>query len=203
MGRPSPRASWVAPASAAAVGVALLVSSVLPERRLHVADRRGVVWADPSGLARAAGVPLDVYALASCMQSEESTDRGRLAVGRAAWNAVRGRRDKIVPLLLSSGHLGSQTVNPYASTSRPPTSRTLALAGAVAEGRVPDFVDGATQWDNPELQDRLHALYLANPRKYPKYRRSSEDVAARRRDAGAREVRVPGVEKTRFWTRRS
>jgi hypothetical protein len=160
----------------------------------------GLVAADPGGLARAAGVDLATYALASAMQSEEKTDRGRLAVGRAAWNAVRGDRSRVFAKLCPTGRFGSQDVNTYADTKRPPTARTLQLAAAVLEGRVPDIVDGATQWDAPKVQDRLHALYLRDPQRYPKYRHSSDDVARRRVAGGARMVLVPGVPDTRFWS---
>jgi hypothetical protein len=159
------------------------------------------VDADPAGLARAAGCELPTYALASMMQSEESTDRGRLAVGRAAWNAARGDPRRLLRLLVPRGRLGTQEVNPYAATHRGPTSRTIELARAITSGRVPDFVEGAVQWDAPEEQDRRHQLYLADPARYPRYRSSSADVARRRTAAGAREVRVTGVPKTRFWTR--
>jgi hypothetical protein len=170
------------------------------ELRLHVAGPNGYVEASPLGLARAAGVSLPVYALASAMQSEEKTDRGRLAVGRAVWNAVRGQTDGIFTKLCPSGLLGRQTVNPYADTSRPPTARTLDLAVAVAAGRVPDFVEGAVQWDAPEAIDRNHRLYLQDPERYPKYRRSAAEVAARRVAGGAREVRLSDVPNTRFWS---
>jgi len=199
--RSTPR--LVAAASAAIGGAAalfLLARRLAPpiESGLHVVGPGGLVAADPAGLARAAGADLPTYSLASCMQSEEQTDRGRLAVARTAWNMAREDRETLVRLLLPEGRLGT---NPYASTARPPTSRTLALAAAVLEGKVPDFVEGAVQWDAPRTQDRLHALYLRDPKKHPRYRRSSAEVAKRRRDAGMREVRVPGVSETRFWTR--
>jgi hypothetical protein len=180
-----------------------LLSHLFPpvELRLHVADPSGIVRADPAGLARAAGVDLDVYVLASAMQSEEKDDRSRLAVGRAIWNAVRENRGKLVRLLISSGQLGTQVVNPYAATHRPPTARTLGLARAIVDGRIPDFVEGAVRWDAPAAQDRRHALYLRDPVKYRKYRWSSADVVVLRQADHLREVRVPGVPNTRFWTR--
>jgi len=208
--RPNYRAdrSWRGAAlcgAAVGVGVALLSrrGDLFPtvETRPHVPGPDGVVVASPAGLARAAGVDLDVYALASAMQSEEKTDRGRLAIGRAVWNAVGGRRGRLVGKLLPSGRLGTQLVNPYAATHVPPTARTLGLALAVVEGRVPDFVERAVQWDAPALQDRHHALYLRDPARYPKYRWSAADVAARRVRDGARQVTVPGVPDTRFWSR--
>jgi hypothetical protein len=197
--------SW-APAVAvglgAVAGLGLLGRLLFPavETRPHVAGPSGYVEASPAGLARAAGVELATYALASAMESEEEGDKGRLAVGRAAWNAARGRRDRLVRLLLPRDRLGSQLVNPYASTARGPTARTIQLAQAVVDGRVPDIVQGAVQWDAPAAQDRRHQLYLRDPARYPRYRHSSADVARRRTAAGAREVRVPGVPSTRFWT---
>jgi len=195
---------WLALAGFAGVaGLGYAVGRLLEpsvETRLHAPNERGVVEASPAGLARAAGVPLAVYALASAMQSEEHDDRGRLAVGRAVWNKVRGRADKIFPTLAPGGHFGRQTANPYADTSRGPTARTLDLAKTIVEGRVPDFVEGAVQWDAPAAQDRNHAKYLTDPVKYAKYRWSSADVAQRRIAGGAREVRVPGVPLTRFWS---
>ena len=180
-----------------------LLSHLFPpvELRLHAAGPSGFVDADPSGLARAAGVDLDVYVLASAMQSEENDDRGRLAVGRTIWNAVRENRGKLVRLLISSGRLGTQLVNPYAATHLAPTARTLGLARAIVDGRVSDFVEGAVRWDAPAAQDRRHARYLRDPVKYRKYRWSSADVAVLRQADHLREVRVPGVPNTRFWAR--
>lgn len=185
-----------------AVASAGLLRLLLPpvETRPHVVGPSGHVEASPRGLARASGFNLDVYVLASAMQSEENSDKGRLAVGRAVLNAVRGRREKIVKLLIPTGRLGTQLVNPYSATDRGPTVKTLLLAQALVDGRVPDFLESSVQWDAPAAQDRRHQLYLREPWKYPKYRFSSEDIAHRRRSAGAREVRVPGVPHTRFWT---
>lgn len=184
---------------AGVAGLVLLRDLFSPEYRLHVAGPDGRVAARPAGLARAAGVSLPAYVLASMMQSEEKTDRGRLAVGRASWNAARQDADRLVRKITPEGWLGSQLVNPYASTARPPTARTLQLAQTILEGRVPDFVLGAVQWDAPAAQDAHHALYLSDPARYPKYRYSSEDIAERRLAAGMREVWVPGVPATRFW----
>ena len=185
----------------AAAGILRLLVPPEVELRLHVPDNRGVVDASPAGLARAAGTSLATYALASAMQSEEHNDRGRLAVGRAIWNAVAGRPDRIFPKLAPHGRFGAQFLNGYAATTKPPTARTLILAEAVLAGRVPDFVAGATQWDAPAVQDRGHALYLTDPVAYPEYRFSSENIADRRHLAGLREVHVDGVPATRFWTR--
>ena len=134
------------------------------------------------------------------MQSEEKTDTGRLAVGRATWNAAKQDRRWIIGLLLPHGHFASQESGQYASTRLPPTARTLGLAAAIIDGRVPDMVHGAVQWDAPETQDRLHSLYLKDPRKHPHYKHSSAEIAKRRKSKGAHEIRVPGVPETRFWS---
>jgi hypothetical protein len=175
------------------------------ETRLHVVNARGVVEADPEGLALASGYPLDVYAMASCMQSEEKTPRGRLAVGLALWNAVKKNRHRIPKQLLFSkrrdgnGHFGSQAGR-YAATSHPPTAKTLQLAEAIIAGRVEDFTHGAIQWDAPKVQDANHNLYLKDPVKYSEHRFSSKDIEEQRTAAGRRLVMVPGVPDTRFWT---
>lgn len=194
--------AWWAAGLGGAVGLSLLSRLLGPrvERRLHAVGPDGLVDADPGGLARAAGVPLDTYALASCMQSEESSGLGRLAVGRAVWNAVGSDRSRIFARLAPRGRFGRQDVNGYADTRRPPTAGTLLLAGEVLAGRVPDIVRGAVQWDAPAAQDRAWANYVRDPGRYPR-RRSSAEVAARRVADGMEEIRVPGVPATRFWRR--
>ena len=192
--------TFVGLGSASVLGLSWLSRRLQIETQLHVPNARGIVEADPAGLARASGVPLDQYALASAMQSEEKTDKGRLAVGRATWNAAQQDRNKIVGLLIPHGHFASQESGQYAATHKAPTARTLGLAAAIIEGRVPDMVHGAVQWDAPLLQDRMHRLYLQDAKKYPHYRFSSSEIAQRRTKAGAREIRVPGVPETRFWS---
>lgn len=200
------RLAWWAAGVGGTLGLALLSRFIVPrpavEYRLHAVGPDGLVEADPEGLARAAGTDLATYALASAMQSEEGTDLGRLAVGRAVWNAVGKDASRVFAKLCPRGRLGSQAVNGYADTRLPPTARTLLLAREVLAGRVPDVVEGATQWDAPAAQDRAYANYVRDPSRYPK-RRSSAEVAERRRADGMREVRVPGVASTRFWTRRA
>jgi hypothetical protein len=189
--------------SASVLGLTWLIrraTATAVETRLHVPNQRGIVEADPAGLAHVAGVPLDQYALASAMQSEEKNDKGRLAVGRAIWNAVQQDRSKIVGKLLPHGYFSSQESGQYAATHKPPTTRTLALAAAIIEDRVPDMVHGAIQWDAPEAQDYLHSLYLKDPRKHPHYKHSAAEIAQKRISEGKREVRVPGVPETRFWS---
>jgi hypothetical protein len=202
MNRSSQSFAWWAWGLGGAVGLSLLSRLFGPrvETRLHAVGSDGLVAADPVGLARAAGVPLDAYALASAMQSEESSELGRLAVGRAVWNEVGGDRSKIFSKLAPHGRFGRQDKNGYADTRHPPTARTILLAREVIEGRVPDVVRGAVQWDAPAAQDRAHASYLRDPEHHPP-RRSAAEVAARRIADGMTLVRVPGVPDTRFWAR--
>lgn len=191
---------YVGLGSVAILGLATLSRRPRIENRPHAVNNLGIVEADPQGLADLAGVKLDQYALASAMQSEEKSDKGRLAVGRAIWNAVKQDRSRLVKKLLPNGYFASQDTGQYAATSKPPTARTLALASAILEGRVADMVQKAVQWDAPHAQDRNHEKFLLDPKKYPHYRFSSAEIAERRKAAGAREVRLPGVTETRFWT---
>jgi hypothetical protein len=188
--------------SASVIGLSWLLrrSPAGIEYRLHAPNKHGIVEADPAGLAYTSGAPLDQYALASAMQSEEKTDKGRLAVGRTIWNAVHQDRNRIVKKLLPHGHFATQESGQYAATGKPPTARTLLLAAAIIEERVPDMVHGAIQWDAPKTQDRLHNLYLKDPKKYPHYKHGSAEIAQIRTKAGAREIKVPGVPETRFWS---
>ena len=192
--------------SALVVGAtALLRRGPTIETRLHVLNAQKFVAADPKGLAVNAGVSLDVYALASAMQSEESSDAGRKAVGCAIRNAAKRSRISVAAKLLaavkkgkrypSHGYFGSQEApGKWAATSKPPTAKTLQMAADILANRVSDPTQGAVQWDAPEAQDRRHK---EDPQTYPK---DSQMVKTARIAAGAREVLVPGVPHTRFWT---
>jgi hypothetical protein len=196
--------------SAALLGGTLLLGYITrrfgPEYRLHVLNDQKFVDARPSDLASNAGVSLDTYALASAMQSEESTRTGQVAVGWAIRNYCERRRCQVSDQLLRSvyrgrrqpshGHFGSnEAPGKWASTARPPTPTTLLLAQEILSPapRIPDPTGGATAWDSPELQNRKHA---EDPLTYTK---DADHVAADRMAAGGEEVRVPGVTKTRFW----
>jgi len=121
-------------------------------------------------------------------------------VQAVAAEPITVNRSKLVRKLIPHGRFAAQDSGQYAATSTAPTARTLALAAAVIKGRVPDFVEHAVQWDAPAVQDRNHERYLREPERFPQYRYSSADIARRRTEAGAREVRVPGVPATRFWS---
>jgi hypothetical protein len=175
------------------------------DTRLHALNPQGYVDADPASLAREAGVPLDVYALASCMQSEEDSTAGRLAVGCAARNHFHQARQSAATVLLrradkhtgkrlpGDGHFGRQKGR-YAATSKPPTAMTLMLAANLLADPSPieDATHGAVQWDAPKTQDRLHASDPAS-------NKTSTEIAELRRKAGARMIKIENVPSTRFW----
>jgi hypothetical protein len=202
------RAAWVGVGAGAAgvLGLSLLSRHLGPELRPHALNGRKFVDARPSGLADNAGVSLDVYALASAMQSEESSRPGRVAVGWAVRNYCRRHRCGVAAQLLKSvlrgrqqpshGHFGSnESPGKWASTAKAPTAATLLLAQDILSEspRSPDPTGGASAWDSPELQNRKHAEDPAT------YTKDADDVAADRVAAGGEEVRVPGVASTRFW----
>ena len=157
----------------------------------------GVVPGDPEQLARATGLTLEEYALARLMQSEESSEPARVAVGWATRNAASRQGVSIAELLLrgnamSKGKFGAQATGKWAATSKPPTAATMILARKVLAKQVPDPTGGATQWDAPKAQAVLN-------KKDPKKYKTPEEIAAIRQAAGSEMVMVPGVTSTRFW----
>lgn len=161
----------------------------------------GIVKGKPEDLARAAGVPVDVYSLARLMQTEEATRTGRIAVGWATRNAATRGKVTITKLVTRSnskaaaGKYGRQDVGPkWAATTQAPTAETLELAKQImAEPpKIPDPTKGATQWDAPAAQDRLHKQ---NPAKW----KPAAEIAKTREAAGKKLVTVAGVPNTRFW----
>ncbi len=170
----------------------------------------GIVPGKPEDLARAAGVPVDVYSLARVMESEESSQAGRVAVGWVTRNEARREKititklvtraqykdasGKLVKYASADGRYSTQDKHKWCATTSPPTAATLAMAKQVAAEppKLPDPTKGATQWDAPELQDKLHAK---DPAKY----KTAAEIAAKRQAAGKKLVTVPGVAKTRFW----
>ena len=176
---------------------------------LHVLNDRGFVDADPQHLADLAGVYLDVYALASCMRSEEAgSAAGEVAIGCAVRNACAGGQLSVAQRLLrsqlhgvvqaSNGHFGRQEcAGKWACTRLPPTAFCLENAAKIlaAPSEIEDVTQGATQWEGFKAQDAKH---LSDPAKYPK---SAADLYAGHVADGQRCVMVPGVPNTRFWTR--
>lgn len=196
--------------AAVVVGLAIVLERRDPGDKVkHEVDGTGWVPADPHVLALRAGVSDNVYALASCMQSEGGGNQLlRIAVGWAARNMANRRGVSVFKLLTragkkdkatdafgahpSNGFYGPQNVGPrYASTRLAPSSAALEDAAAVLSGEVPDPTNGCTQWDNPGLQDSLVDKLVG-------YIKTAEDVA-RDRTKSSDMVMVPGITSTRFW----
>jgi hypothetical protein len=169
----------------------------------------GIIQESPESLAAEAGVSLEIYSLARAMQSEESSEAGRIAVGWAVKNYSKGstivkavtagrRKDKKTgktTIYASDGHYGTGNCTPgrYCNSFRAPTSATLALAARVYSGEIPDPTGGAKQFDAPKAQDKLVAAGAKG------YNLSSDELYAKRVKAGKEAVYVPGVPNTRFW----
>jgi len=62
--------------------------------------------------------------------------------------------------------------------------------------KLNEIRDGALA--NREFRMSPHTAVL-DPKKFHQYRYDSKAIAKRRTEAGAHEVRVPGVSETRFW----
>jgi hypothetical protein len=164
----------------------------------------------PEDLARLAGVDVDVYSLARCMEREETSQAGRIAVGWVTRNEARREKISVTKLLTRStvkdtktgkvsvafgdGFYGSQELHKWAATTNPPSAGSIELAKKIlAEPpKISDPTGGATQWDAPEAQDALH-------KKDPKKYKTSAEIATLRQAAGKKMVMVAGVPKTRFW----
>ena len=184
-------------------GLGLLWRLISPpvEWRLHVLNSQKFVDADPEGLARAASVPLDVYALAAAMQSEEKTRIGHIAIGCAIRNYCRKHKISVAAQLLrgkgpSHGHFGSQEAGKWASTSKPPTANTLILAEQILAIPSPiiDPTQGAVSWYAPAMQDVAHQR---NPNLYSY---NSEQLKTKLLRLGGKMIVVDGVPDTLFWT---
>ena len=189
------------------VGLAWRFLAPFLEYRLHVLNEQKFVDADPRGLAHVAGTSLDVYALASAMQSEEKTRAGHIAIGCAIRNYCRKHKVSISQKLLQSvdkhgrkcpshGHFGSQEApGKWASTAKPPTANTLIVAQQILATPSPivDVTHGATKWFAPAAQDAAHAL---DPRLYSL---DAAGIVEKVTNEGGKMVLVNGVPNTVFW----
>lgn len=194
--------------SASALGLSLWLDQFGVESRLHVPNKHGIVEADPMGLALAANVPLDTYALASAMQSEERTRIGHIAIGCAIRNYCNKHKISVAAQLLkatdrhgqrcaSHGHFGSQEAEgKWAATSNPPTADTLILASQILIHPSPiiDPTHGATRWYAPKAQDREH---LKDPGKYSL---DASQLRSKLLSLGGTPIMVDGVPNTLFWS---
>jgi hypothetical protein len=196
------------------LGVAIALDRRAPEDGVrHEVDATGWVSVDPHVLALKAGCSDNVYALASCMQSEGGGNRLlRIAVGWCARNMADRRAISVFKLLTragkkdkatgtfgvhpSNGFYGPQNVGPrYASTRLAPSKEAIKDAADVLADDVDDPTNGANQWDAPGVQDSFL-------NKVAGYSKSAEEVA-RERTKSSDLVMVPGITSTRFWRPRA
>lgn len=164
----------------------------------------GVVPQDPQQLADQAGLPLEVYALARMISSENGNDSPaiKLAIAWAALNHAGGA-DQVAAVLLrgrgsADGHFARQNAGgKYASTALDPFEDDVRIAQAVVSGSVPDPTGGATNFYSPRTQDALAA------RNVDGYGKDAAAVDAAWRASGLDPVDVPGVDPDymRFYRR--
>ena len=150
---------------------------------------------------------LNVYALASCMRSEETgSAAGEFAIGCALRNACTGVETPATKLMRSmihgvhqssDSHFGAQEApGKWACTRLPPTEYTLTQALLLlTDPTVEDVTLGSVFWIGARAQDQRHAQ---NPALYTK---SAADIAAEHARAGYHVVHVPGVPETWFFSR--
>ncbi len=165
---------------------------------------KGIIPGNPEDLAAAKGLDVDVYSLARVGQSEEISERGRIAVmyatlnhairvGKSITTIVTAGNPKRSDYSEAHGHYGRQGIHPYCSTIAEPSPQTIELAMSVMSGDATNEVGDAEYWDSPIAQDKNHLL---DPDNNP----SSAEIASRREASGLHKVVLPGV-LTRFWVR--
>lgn len=136
-------------------------------------DGLGVIRVDPWGLATAAGLDLDTYAVARMLSSEEGNSPGayKVAVAFAVVNASSGfPADKLLAgkgdaagffarqdARYSKGGGATGHAGKYASTVLDPRADDVTIARAVVSREVADPTGGATNFFRPGLQDDLFA----------------------------------------------
>jgi len=179
-------------------GAALLGGKRVIDAAAEKTDATGVCQTDPSSIAAAHGVALDVEALARMAVSEAgSKEAAQVAVMWAARNMAKRRGESVAALLLrgklaSDGKFGAQNTGKYASTRSPSTAQSRKLAAGVMAATIPDPTRGATQWDSPAAQNALTSAGVSG------YTKTADQVAAERSKASSL-VTVAGVTNIRFW----
>jgi len=153
-----------------------------------------LVYADPIGLAKGAGMDRQAYALARCVYSEASGQTiVRRAVAHAIVNYARAHGRTLLKLLTDvtndgtgDGYFGRQDQGRYAATSRDPDDECRRIAASVVAGDDEDPTDGAQQWDSPNA-------YGSSSR--------ADEIEERRIAAGNEKVLLAGVNESviRFW----
>ncbi len=171
----------------------------------------GIIRTDPAALARAAGLEVNVYALARSLSSEHGRDGDSYlrAVAWATRNKARERGITILQLLTDGkgvagdGFFGEQKAaagTKYASTQLDPYERHVRIALEVMGAPLSaDPTRGATHYYSPRASDQLAARAETDPN-YAKYRGNTAAVVDARWRApgglypeGAVPVVPPGV----------
>lgn len=188
-------------------GVRDILSSIVKGKRVTNAPyskTTGLVPGTPNSLATSAGVDVETYSLARVIASEEglSSAATQAAVGWSVRNKASSSGTSITKLLTNavltkhSGSYGTQrnievgTVgyygsDRYASTANDPYAGHVQVAAGVLDGTIPDFTNGADQFDRPAGETDPLA------------------VAVNRINSGSTEVDLSGIvdDGIRFWTK--
>ena len=166
----------------------------------------GIIKELPAEEAARKSVDIDCLSLARSMQSEESGEQARLAVGYAVKRHAARKGMSITKLVTFpshfpevNGHYSQQRYAKYCSTFQTPTTHTLELAQSVQAGEADDPSQGAEQWDNPILQHALAFAHPYDPETHHGYK-TPDEIAADREAAGYKPVAVEGT-TTRFWVK--
>jgi hypothetical protein len=150
-------------------------------------DGDGVIDQAPQDLADQAGLDLDTYTLARVISSEEGNSAAirQLAVAWVTLNNSGG--GGVLAYATGGGNYGHQGGSRKVSTWLDPYQGHADLAAQVMGGQQSDPTHGATNFFNPDLQDKLHAK---DPNKY----KSAIDLDMSWRSRGLNPVDVPGID---------
>lgn len=152
--------------------------------RSHL-DSDAYVIEDPQLLASSEGMDLETYTLARVIVSEAGT-KSRDVQAAIAWAVVNESARKGMSIFQrttltrdrgQTGKFGSQyhpitQDNRYVSTAKDPAQAHMSLAREIADGKITDPTDGATQFFEPALHDQLHAAGR------PGYEKTAAEVLA-------------------------
>lgn len=143
-------------------------------------------------------IPINVVALAGAIASESSGPTlAQIGIGWAIRNYAAREGKSILAAVAPDGRFAAQGLpgHSYVSTRLPPTKHTIQIAEAILASppRIKDPTRGAIQFDSPRTQRALLAQGRVS--------RTPEQVAAKRRAAGRREIHLPGIspDELRFW----
>ena len=170
----------------------------------------GIVAELPQAEATRKAIPLEILSLARAMESEESNEDARIAVGYCARNQAAKLAISITTLVTTTskvngvhmcpdalGHYSRQNFAKFCTTFNAPSDHTVQLAGGIINGVGNDPTNGGTHFDNEFLQDALAKIHPFNPETHRGYHTSAE-IEAKRRAVGLVPFSIDGT-RTRFW----